>query len=306
MGIDKLLRKNFYEEEIICDYKVTELRKRIWSRELEILVEFDRICKENDLKYYITYGTLLGAVRHKGFIPWDDDVDVEMFRPDYERAKAIMQSELKPPFCWQDMYTILEDPNVGDDVAVKLHPFAKIMNVETAAIELSDMPVSVKQGIYIDIFPLDDAKDDIGFSAEMLELQKEVYYTIFAENELKRQLSQEHPQTVIPYEDLWKLMEMPLIERFRMFENLAKTYAGKSTLVHNKFYEIKKSFPSFKREWYDEITTLPIEGIDFMAAGEYDKILRNIWPDYMTPVVYGGHDVSVFDPDRSYREYLKK
>ncbi len=305
MGIESLLREDFYKEEILSDYKVTELKKKIWARELEILVEFDRICRENDLKYYITYGTLLGAVRHKGFIPWDDDVDVEMFRSDYERAKDVFRQELKPPFEWQDMYTILNNPDVTDATRLKLHPFGKIRNSETTAIEESGMPISINQGIYIDIFPIDDARDDIGFTAEMFELQKEVYYTIFAEKELRRQLAEEHPKTVIPYPDLEKIMEMPLSDRFTMFENLMISYAGRSTMVNNKFYEIRHSFPNMKREWYADTVSLPIEGIGFSAASGYEQILRTIYRDYMTPIIRPEHRAQ-FDPDRSYKYYYEQ
>ncbi len=305
MGIEGLLREDFYKEEIISDYKVTELRKKIWARELEILVEFDRICKENNLKYYLTYGTLIGAVRHKGFIPWDDDVDVEMLRPDYERAKEILKQELRPPFEWQDMYTVLNNPDVTEETAVKLHPFGKIRNAETTAIEEVGMPVSVNQGIYIDIFPVDDAKDDIGFTSEMFELQKEVYYTIFAEGELRRQLREEHPNTVIPYPDLERMMELPLRDRFSMFENLMISYSGKSTMVNNKFYEIRGSFSNLERKWYADTVELPFEGIYLSVASGYEQILRTIYGDYMKPVKYPEH-AAQFDPDRSYRYYYEQ
>ena len=301
-NIDDLLRKDFYREEIISDYKVTELRKRVWAKELEILVLFDRICKENGLKYYITYGTLIGAVRHKGFIPWDDDIDVEMFRDDYERAREIFKQELKPPFEWQDMYDILENPDVGDDTVLKLHPFGKIKNSETAAIEERGMPISVNQGIYIDIFPLDDARDDKGFTAEMFELQKEVYYTIFAGEALRQKMTEERPDTVIPYDDLTRMMIMPLQDRFKLFESLLISYAGKSTMVNNKFYEIRGSFPNLSRKWYAETVDLPVEGMTFQAAGGYERILTTIYGNYMNPVRYGEHS-ALFDPDRSYRDY---
>ncbi|MBQ8945566.1 MAG: LicD family protein [Lachnospiraceae bacterium] len=301
-SIDELLRKDFYSEETICDFTVTELRKKIWAKELEILVVFDRICRENNLKYYLQYGTLIGAVRHKGFIPWDDDVDVEMFRPDYEKAKEILKQELEPPYEWQDMYTVLENPDVRDDTALKLHPFGKIKNSNTAAIEEPGMPVSVNQGIYIDIFPIDDARDDKGFTGEMLELQKEVYYTIFAKDELRRKLIEDKPATIVPYGDLEKMMDMPLAERFKLFESLMISYAGKSTMVNNKFYEIRESFPNMCREWYDRTVELPVEGIGFSAAEGYESILSTIYGDYMKPVRYGAH-TALFDPDNSYRDY---
>ena len=91
--------KDIHTDEIRCDFLVTTDRKKVWQVELELLAEFDRICRKYGLRYFADYGTLLGAARHKGFIPWDDDIDVTMMRPDYERLKQIMKQERLPePF----------------------------------------------------------------------------------------------------------------------------------------------------------------------------------------------------------------
>ena len=67
----------------------------------DILVDFDRVCRKNDIKYSIAYGTLLGAVRHKGFIPWDDDVDVLVTREEYERLRKILNEQLENEHCFE-------------------------------------------------------------------------------------------------------------------------------------------------------------------------------------------------------------
>ena len=84
---------SFFREEIRNGFLVTEKMKRIWYTEISLLQELDRVCKKYGLRYFAEYGTLLGAVRHKGFIPWDDDIDVAMFRDDYElriREKIVL------------------------------------------------------------------------------------------------------------------------------------------------------------------------------------------------------------------------
>ena len=73
-----------YKDEYRWDFLVDGKRKRIWETELDMLRLLDKLCKENNLKYFAEFGTLLGAVRHKGFIPWDDDIDVVMMRDDYK------------------------------------------------------------------------------------------------------------------------------------------------------------------------------------------------------------------------------
>ena len=116
--------------------------------ELEILKAFHAFCVEHDLRYYLAYGTLLGAIRYKGFIPWDDDVDVLMPREDYNRFLELYKDS--------DRYRLLafeKDPAV-------LFPYAKICDMTTRK-EESDYCSKVPLGVDIDIFPLDYWDDDL-------------------------------------------------------------------------------------------------------------------------------------------------
>lgn len=81
--------KNLEVDEIRSRFLVTSDRKRLWNKQIELIVEFDRVCKKYGIQWFAGYGTLLGAVRHEGFIPWDDDADVLIFRSDYEKLKQI-------------------------------------------------------------------------------------------------------------------------------------------------------------------------------------------------------------------------
>lgn len=92
------LRNDFYNKERICGHVVTEKMKRIWAVQLDLLREFKQICEENGLRYFLWSGTLLGAVRHQGFIPWDDDIDVAMPREDYDRFRSLGRQGLKKPY----------------------------------------------------------------------------------------------------------------------------------------------------------------------------------------------------------------
>ena len=94
----------FYKEEIRCGWRVDEKTKRIWAVQLEMLDEVERICKKYGLKYFADSGTLIGAVRHQGYIPWDDDIDLAMLREDYETFLKVAPGELKEHLVLQTPY----------------------------------------------------------------------------------------------------------------------------------------------------------------------------------------------------------
>lgn len=118
---------------------------------IKILKEVHRICTENNIKYFLHFGTLIGAVRHNGFIPWDDDIDVGMLRPDYERFLQIVKNKLGNDFIFQ---------NSSNDRGFA-YCFSKIMLKDTIWIEQSSVQTSKKyNGIYIDVFPFDKVPAD--------------------------------------------------------------------------------------------------------------------------------------------------
>ena len=92
------------EEEIICNFRVSSKRKKVWKVELDLLNNFIEICNKYKLTYFAIGGTLLGAIRHKGFIPWDDDIDIGMPREDYNKLLEIAKKEFKNPIFFQTPY----------------------------------------------------------------------------------------------------------------------------------------------------------------------------------------------------------
>lgn len=129
-------------KEKVVDRKT--LRK-VQLVQLEIAKEVKRICLLNDIDYFLDSGTLLGAVRHKGFIPWDDDIDIGMKRLDYEKFISIAGNEIKKDF-------LLQTWQSDDNYAL---PFAKVRKNNTVFIERGAEKSKAHNGIYIDIFPYD-------------------------------------------------------------------------------------------------------------------------------------------------------
>lgn len=136
--------------------------------ELELLDEFLRICKKYDLQYFLAGGSCLGAVRHGGFIPWDDDIDIGMPREDYDRFCEVAASELDDRFTLQNYHT---EPNCG-------FVFGKIRRKNTIYSEKYSAHLNMSQGVWIDLFPYDvlpDEENDQKKLYEKIEFWKNLY-----------------------------------------------------------------------------------------------------------------------------------
>ena len=111
--------------------------------QLDLLIAFDKFCAANELHYSLDYGTLLGAVRHQGFIPWDDDIDISMPRPDYDRFLSLTKNGL-------GIYEVRS----GEYTPGYFYPIAKMIDPRTILVEHTIGDAHI-MGVYLDIFPLD-------------------------------------------------------------------------------------------------------------------------------------------------------
>ncbi len=139
-----ILPESFLNEETRNGFLVTRERKKLWAVLLDLLLQFDSVCKKHGLRYFLNSGSLLGAIRHKGFIPWDDDIDVEMPRDDYEKLMTL-SDEYKYPYFLQTPFT---DKNSA-------YSFAKLRNSNTTMASKHFAFQDMNHGVLIDIFPYD-------------------------------------------------------------------------------------------------------------------------------------------------------
>ena len=126
------------------------LLRKVQLVQLEIAKEVKRVCEENDIQYFLDSGTLLGAIRHKGFIPWDDDLDLGMVRAEYDKFLKIAPQKLSPKYKLITWEKEQEYP----------HQFCKIMKIGTTYLEEAQKG-NATSGIFVDIFPYDNFPDDV-------------------------------------------------------------------------------------------------------------------------------------------------
>ena len=143
----KYLKDRFLEPETRCGHYVSAETKACWKVMLDMLEEVDRICRKHQIKYFLIAGSLLGAIRHKGFIPWDDDVDIALFREDYEKLEKVLPHELPLNMFMQTLET---DPGYDTN-------HMKIRNSKTTGIYPGDAArgLCYNMGIFIDVFALE-------------------------------------------------------------------------------------------------------------------------------------------------------
>lgn len=291
------LNMSFFQAEERSGFLVTEKRKKVWAVELELLEKFDEICRKHHLSWYAYYGTLLGAVRHQGFIPWDDDIDVIMFRDDYEKFQIIAPQEFTEPYFYQNSYT--------DQV---IWPFSKLRDSRTTAIEscFTGLGDSFHQGIFIDIFPFDSAREPNNLQMDLAVEMQHLLWIGITNPELALQVvTQEPPESVLK-QYMLDYLGKNLQQRFRIFENYNLASLEKSKKVNYILSELViHDCQSVDKDWFRETVYLPFENMRIPVPVEYDKILRNCYGNYHEFVQGGSaHEGLLIEPDIPYKEYF--
>ena len=255
---------------------------------LELLKELDRICQKHSIPYALFAGSALGAVRHSGFIPWDDDLDVVMLRGDYEKFLRVAANEVEDAFYLQGEFS----------EHWPLH-FTKLRKNGTTCLEkyYPKDPLT-HQGIYIDIFPCDNARHSkIG-----KKLQYYASRIVLAKTMFKR-----------GYETDSKLKKLfisccrllPLKPFYRLTVNAKNT---KSEKVHTFFGGTSKFEKGvYPRKWFAETKTVDFEGFKIPVSAHYHQLLTTLYGDYM--VIPSEEDrkckvhAVLVDTERPYTEY---
>lgn len=292
------LPESFFKEEERANYKVDAKTKEVWAVELDLLNEFDRVCKKYGLKYILDFGTMLGAVRHKGFIPWDDDVDVSMLREDYDKLMEVGPKEFKHPYFLQ---TQLTDKSYDMDIT-------RLRRSDTTSLNFNDVLYGNKynQGIFLDIYVFDNVPtNDINAVKKIHNNCKKYAYAMLVMSHTpftKRNRIKPTVLNTIRYA-IYKLR----------YGNLQK--ASKHLDIYSKKFEhsdyvcilhCKGNTRIRERKVFENIIEVPYETLMLPIPAAYDEVLTDCFGDYMTPVNFDKGFVLYLDTNRSYEDVIKE
>ena len=246
--------------------------EKIKQVQLDIMDEIHRICTKHNITYYMIGGTLLGAVRHKGFIPWDVDIDIAMPRSEYERFKSVCASELDENYCYLDYMSIKNYTS----------PHALICDKNSRLYKKYDHvnPSAGGYGIYVDIFPLDNAPDDEGLRKKQARRLKRIRK--FKQYRIPYSYSFKKTKRLAHYcvSALLSWVSVRRINRYQ--QKLMKKYQNEQTQcicsMGSQYAYKKQCMP---RDTYGTPVLLEFEGRGYLSPQKYKEYLTRLYGDYM-------------------------
>ena len=308
VNLDIQLPEGFLDEEVRCDYTVTRQMKEVWAVELDLAKKLLDVCEKYNIKIMTFAGTTLGAIRHKGFIPWDDDIDFIVERNDYEKLCSIAIDEFKEPYFFQTEYT---DPGT-------IRGHAQLRNSRTTGIlNNGEIYLEFNQGIFIDIFPIDNIPDNPK-EFTMLKKRAQKYRNLYTKIAGCSKRYSQYTSSVfakriakgIAHVVMQRMNRDNRLEEYfyKKFEKLMSSYDGVETENCGTitFMPDEKRF-YFSTESIVETVKVPFEFLEFPVPIGYEEQLKNAYGDYHQYVIGGSvHGSTLFDTNHSYIHYLKK
>lgn len=299
------LPDSFFLGEERDGYLVTPEMKKVWAVELDLLAEFMRVCQNYNIQWWADAGTILGAARHKGFIPWDDDIDVMMMRDEYNRFIELCSGDFKQPYYLQH----------GDETC---HFHLQLRNSLTTGILKNGSlnKYQFNQGIFIDIFPIDDKVDDPLLFAqqcrEIKALKKKalIYKTAIMGRPLFHLRKNVYLYLkTIAYSIYLKISHTtPNIKVIiHEIDKVASKYDNGDTKEVCKMVLKVKPRRFWKRDWFSDTVYLPFEMFKLPVPIGYEKLLDrfyNNWHEYV--IGTATHGSVFFDTDKPYTEYIRR
>ena len=275
--------ESYFKGEIIDGFYVEEQMKRAWAAQIEVLEEIRRICGNHNLKFFADWGTLLGAARHKGFIPWDDDLDVCMMRDDYEKFLRIAPKELLPCYELKSLYNDPGHDNVKARIITGRH-----MNFDRDYLNKFHACPFV---VGIDIFPIDYIPRD---AAKSQEQNRNINYAMTAAYSISpcAPYNKEELDLAHQLEELtgFKIdYNNNLVHEFKkIVDELSAIYGPKDSDEVCSMIDFAMGWPReyrIRKSSYAEPVEMPFENTTIPVPAGYEEILTiKYGENYMTPV----------------------
>lgn len=250
----------------------TEELRKITHMQLDIMDKIHDICVSENIRYYMIGGTLLGAVRHKGFIPWDLDIDIGMIREDYKKFKNACERYLKEPYVYLDHHKCCLFPR----------PHALISRMDTRVTTKYDRfnPKIMDLGIYIDVFPLDNAPDDVELrqkqAKRLLQIRK------FKGIRIPYSYSHEKWKRIAHFVVSAILFWLPVRTINEYQQKLMMKYEAQDTkCICSMASQYAYTKQCMEKEIYGSPILLEFEGRKYYAPAKYKEYLTRLYGDYM-------------------------
>ena len=255
-----------------------EMLKRVQNAQLEIANEIKRVCVKRNINYFMDSGSLLGAVRHKGFIPWDDDMDFGMIIDEYEKFVSIVEEELGEGFAFQSW-----DTDEGYPFA-----FGKVLKLGTEFVEDVFEDADKRNELYVDVFPYYPFPSDVSVQKKQKRGIQMYKHILMVQSGMKPWT---RPSSFMDKAKV-RIMYFPFVvmSKFISRDKAKRKYLEILNLSRNKDFE--GFFPAGTSKFgkwvipakcFSSYTQLQFEDTEFMAPADYDLYLRSAYGDYMTP-----------------------
>jgi lipopolysaccharide cholinephosphotransferase len=303
----------YFENEERCGFHITGMMKRLWAVQMDILSWIDEVCNKYGIHYIMNYGSMLGAVRHSGYIPWDDDLDIGMLRGDYVRFMDAVAIELPPYLSFKSLLPGAVEPkemifSIGNGTRLDTSP------------EFLERFHGCPYSTGVDIFVYDRVPED----SDQFEYQDRLIRTLdrvlmlqweVDDNSITRKRMQE-------YEDIKGVLKDELDFSFSEKENktlqiirlldlacsLCEDCGSKH--VECREYALYKGNKDFREEYFTDTIHISFEGIiDVPVPRDYDTVLRNLYGDYKSQKKFtSSHDYPIYHNQRDelYRQYNRR
>lgn len=287
-------------EEIIDGHLVTKETKKLWAVEMDLAKKLLEVCQKYNLKVWADAGTLLGAVRHKGFIPWDDDMDFCMMRDDYNKLMEIGPKEFEDPYFFQSIFT---DHMYGGMI--------KIRNSNTTMLESGyEMFKTKNKGCAIDVFVLDvvpDDKKEFAKEYRKVRLLRRMLnnYNLLKTSELsgKRKVLNIINHIVVSLFGMKNLQSIivQILSKYKIKNNRNLSLLDYYATMNYDNVKIKVR----DKQSYEETLIMPFFDLKIPVPKGYHEILTTVYGDYMKPVKGGAlHSMFLIDCDKSYKDVM--